>query len=122
MDAIGQNGKGLIGCHAQSWQEQGTELDVILIDVCLLTLGIETTTGDVFTKFIPWNTAIPTVHKSWTFFTMADNQPTVLIQLFEGECALTKDNNRLGKFKLSHQQTQEFAIVSIVSIDPIEKA
>ncbi|KAG6331821.1 hypothetical protein ID866_7266 [Astraeus odoratus] len=78
--------------------EQGTE-DVVLVDVCPLTLGIETT-GGVFTKLIPRNTVIPT-RKSQTFSTAADNQPTVLIQVFEGERALTKDNNLLGKFELS---------------------
>lgn len=78
--------------------EQGTE-DVVLVDVCPLTLGIETT-GGVFTKLIPRNTVIPT-RKSQIFSTAADNQPTVLIQVFEGERALTKDNNLLGKFELS---------------------
>ena len=77
--------------------EQGTE-DVVLVDVCPLTLGIETT-GGVFTKLIPRNTVIPT-RKSQTFSTAADNQPTVLIQVFEGERALTKDN-LLGKLELS---------------------
>jgi heat shock protein 5 len=78
--------------------EEGTE-DVVLVDVCPLTLGIETT-GGVFTKLIPRNTVIPT-RKSQIFSTAADNQPTVLIQVFEGERSLTKDNNLLGKFELS---------------------
>jgi heat shock protein 5 len=78
--------------------EVGTE-DVVLVDVCPLTLGIETT-GGVFTKLIPRNTVIPT-RKSQIFSTAADNQPTVLIQVFEGERSLTKDNNLLGKFELS---------------------
>ncbi|KAK0432114.1 heat shock protein 70 family [Armillaria borealis] len=73
--------------------------DVVLVDVCPLTLGIETT-GGVFTKLIPRNTVIPT-RKSQIFSTAADNQPTVLIQVFEGERSLTKDNNLLGKFELS---------------------
>lgn len=72
---------------------------VVLIDVCPLTLGIETT-GGVFTKLIPRNTVIPT-KKSQIFSTAADNQPTVLIQVFEGERAMTKDNNHLGKFELT---------------------
>ena len=77
---------------------QGNE-GLILIDVCPLTLGIETT-GGVFTKLIPRNTVIPT-RKSQIFSTAADNQPTVLIQIYEGERSLTKDNNLLGKFELS---------------------
>ncbi|KAG6837781.1 hypothetical protein H0H93_001708 [Arthromyces matolae] len=78
--------------------DEGTA-DVVLVDVCPLTLGIETT-GGVFTKLIPRNTVIPT-KKSQIFSTAADNQPTVLIQVFEGERSLTKDNNLLGKFELS---------------------
>ena len=78
--------------------EEGTA-DVVLIDVCPLTLGIETT-GGVMTKLIPRNTVIPT-KKSQIFSTAADNQQVVLIQVYEGERSLTKDNNLLGKFKLS---------------------
>jgi len=78
--------------------EEGTE-DLVLIDVCPLTLGIETT-GGVFTKLIPRNTVVPT-KKSQIFSTAADNQPVVLIQVFEGERSLTKDNNLLGKFELT---------------------
>ncbi|KAF9529039.1 heat shock protein 70 [Crepidotus variabilis] len=77
---------------------EGTQ-NVVLVDVCPLTLGIETT-GGVFTKLIDRNTVIPT-RKSQIFSTAADNQPTVLIQVFEGERSLTKDNNLLGKFELS---------------------
>ncbi|KAL8286428.1 hypothetical protein RQP46_004445 [Phenoliferia psychrophenolica] len=73
--------------------------DIVLIDVCPLTLGIETT-GGVFTKLIPRNTVIPT-KKSQIFSTAADNQPTVLIQVYEGERAMTRDNNHLGKFELN---------------------
>ncbi|KAL1736735.1 heat shock protein 70 family [Schizophyllum commune] len=73
--------------------------EVVLVDVCPLTLGIETT-GGVMTKLIPRNTIIPT-KKSQIFSTAADNQPTVLIQVYEGERSLTKDNNLLGKFELT---------------------
>ncbi|CAL8101946.1 unnamed protein product [Calicophoron daubneyi] len=72
---------------------------VVLLDVCPLTLGIETV-GGVMTKLIPRNTVIPT-KKSQIFSTAADNQPTVTIQVFEGERSMTKDNHRLGQFDLT---------------------
>ncbi|KAF8335910.1 heat shock protein 70 [Cantharellus anzutake] len=78
--------------------EEGLD-DIVLVDVCPLSVGIETT-GGVFTKLIPRNTVIPT-RKTQIFSTAADNQPTVLIQVYEGERSLTKDNNLLGKFELN---------------------
>ncbi|XP_018426498.1 PREDICTED: 78 kDa glucose-regulated protein isoform X2 [Nanorana parkeri] len=73
--------------------------DLVLLDVCPLTLGIETV-GGVMTKLIPRNTVVPT-KKSQIFSTASDNQPTVTIKVYEGERPLTKDNHLLGTFDLT---------------------
>ena len=87
-----------VGAAVQSGVIKGDRKDVLLIDVTPLSLGIETK-GGIMTKLIERNTAIPT-KRSEVFSTAEDNQPSVLIQVYQGEREFARDNKPLGTFEL----------------------
>ena len=105
-----------IGAAIQGSVLTGDITDVLLLDVCSITIGIETM-GGVFTKLIEANTTIPT-KKSETFSTASDNQSSVEIHILQGERPMAKDNKSLGKFFLDSIMSAPRGVPQIeVSLD-----
>jgi L1 cell adhesion molecule like protein len=98
-DEVVAHGAAVQAALLNGGQSSSNTNDILLMDVCSLSLGLETR-GGVMTKIVDRNTTIP-CKKSQIFSTNADNQPAVTIQIYEGERPLTKDNHKLGVFDLT---------------------